>query len=166
MNSETFIARLNLASNSALKLARKFTFNEISENRVYEIQPECLKNNEHLTEFERANLKSRERELNRKFTAAEVAARLVVENKVPIWINCSVVRSQKSKTVIELMTSTRFSEDSEFMHQHEGYPPFHAVIQIPPYLAMESNPKFDVNWRYKKLITAIKIRKAKKANKK
>jgi hypothetical protein len=161
MDKETFITRLNKASNSALKLAREFTFNEITENLIFKIKPNSLDLSDHLTDSERENLIARKKELNKTLTANQVADRLILENKVPIWINCSVIRSTKKTTTIELFTSRRFREDSELYHKMETYPPFHAVIINPPYL-FENKEKFDVNWRYKKIQTAIKLRKAKR----
>lgn len=160
MDKETFITRLNDASNSALKLAREFTFNEIAENLIFKIKPNNLDLSNHLTDSEKENLITRKKELNKILTANEVADRLIIEEKVPVWINCSVIRSTKKKTTIELFTSRRFREDSELYHKNETYPPFHAVIMNPPYL-FDNKEKFDVNWRYKKIQTAIRLRKAK-----
>jgi hypothetical protein len=161
MDKDTFIIRLNEASKSALKLAREFTFNEIAENFIYTIKPNSLDLSNHLTDFEKGNLSNRKKELNKTLTVNEVADRVILENKVPVWINCSVVRATRKITTIELFTSRRFRDDSELHHKIETYPPFHAVIMNPPYL-FDNKEKFDVNWRYKKIQTAIKLRKAKK----
>lgn len=161
MDKETFITRLNKASNSALKLAREFTFNEIAENLIFKIKPNSLELSDHLTDLEKENLIARKKELNKTLTANEVANRLILDNKAPVWINCSVIRSTKTTTTIELFSSRRFREDSELYHKNETYPPFHAVIMNPPYL-FDNKEKFDVNWRYRKIQTAIKRRKAKK----
>ncbi len=126
MDKETFIIRLNKASESALKVAREFTYNEISEKLMYKIKPNSLDLSNHLTDMEKENLISRKKELNKSLTASEVSERLVLENKVPIWINCSVIRSTKKMTTIELFTSRRFRKDSELYHEIETYPPFHA----------------------------------------
>jgi hypothetical protein len=160
MDKETFITRLIEASNSALKLAREFTFNEIAENLIYKIKPSSLDLSDHLTDLEKENLSNRKKELNKKLTVNEVTDRLMFENKVPVWINCSVIGSTKKRTTIELFTSRRFRDDSELYHKMETYPPFHAVIMNPPYL-FDNKEKFDVNWRKKKIQTAIKLRKSK-----
>lgn len=160
MDKEIFITRLNEVSNSALKLAREFTFNEISENLIFKIKPNSLDLSDHLTDSEKENLIARKKELKKTLTANEVANRLILEDKVPVWINCSVIRSTKKMTTIELFTSRRFREDSELYHNMETYPPFHAVIMNPPYL-FDSKEMFDVNWRFKKIQTAIKLRKSK-----
>jgi len=160
VDKETFITRLKKASNSALKLAKEFTFNEISENCIYKIKPNNLDLSDHLTSSEKENLINRIKELNKTLTINEVSDRLMIENKVPIWINCSVIRSTKKNTTIELFTSRRFRNDFELYNKTENYPPFNAVIINPPYL-FDNKEKFDVNWRYKKIQTAIKLRKSK-----
>jgi hypothetical protein len=161
VDRETFRQRLKSASESAVQIARKFTFNEICENFVYKIVPNCLDLSSYLTEFEIENLRSRRNELNKTFSAEEVSEKLIIENKVPVWINCSVIRSTRKETTIELLTSRRFRDDSELYHKSENYSPFHSLIQYPPYLQFDSAEKFDVNWRSKKIQTAFKLRKAK-----
>jgi len=161
VDRETFRQRLKSASESAVKLAREFTFNEIYENFVYKIVPNCLDSSSYLTEYEIENLECRRKELNIFFSAEEVLDKLIIENKVPVWINCSVIRSTRKKTTIELLTSRRFRDDSELYHKSENYSPFHSLIQFPPYFQFDSSEKFDVNWRDKKIQTAFKLRKAK-----
>jgi len=36
------------------------------------------------------------------------------------------------------------------------------MIQLPPYSPIDSKEKFDLNWRFNKIQTAIKLRKVKK----
>lgn len=161
MDRETFKNRLELASESALRLAREFTYNEIAENLNYRINPNSLDLSDHLTDIEKENLNCRKREINKNFKIDEVIDRLTIEDKVPIWINCSVIRSTRKFTTIELFTSRRFRTDSDLYHKSENYPPFHAVISLPPYTPIDSKEKFDLNWRFKKIQTAIKLFKAK-----
>jgi hypothetical protein len=163
MDKETFITRLSEASESAVRLAREFTVNEIAENLIYTIKPNSLDLSDHLTDLEKENLISRKKELNKTMTAIEVVDRLILEYKVPLWINCSVIRTNRKSTVIELFTSRRFRTDVELYNQKENHSPFHAVMQLPPYLQIDSKEKFDVNWRFNKIQTAFKLRKAKVA---
>ena len=44
MDKETFITRLSEACNSALKLAREFTFNEIADNLIFKIKSNTSSN--------------------------------------------------------------------------------------------------------------------------
>jgi hypothetical protein len=165
MNKLTFITKLQLASESAIEIARKCTYNEIAQNLVYKIKPNSLELGPTLTSLEKENLIARKKELKRSFTTEEVANRLVQGNSVPDWINCSIIRSTKRKTTIELFTSRKFRDESKLCHQNGKNAPFHAMIVSPPYL-LDNNEKFDVNWRYKSIQSAIKLSKARKALKK
>lgn len=165
MDKEKFIDRLNEASESALNLARELTQNRFPENLVYKIKPNSFDLSDHLTDIEKESLISRKREIKKTLTVKQVAERLVIENKVPIWINCSVIGTRKGETIIVLLTSRRFRDEIELYHQKEGYSPFHALIQLPPYLPIDSKDKFDINWRRKKIRTKIKILKTKRNTK-
>ena len=90
-----------------------------AENLIFKIKPNSLDLSNHLTDSEKENLITRKKELNKILTANEVADRLIIEEKVPVWINCSVIRSTKKKTTIGLFTSRRFREDSELYHKNE-----------------------------------------------
>jgi len=162
MDKETFISRLSEASSSALILARESTFNEITDNLIYTIKPNSLDLSDHLTDFEKENLSNRKNELNKTLTENEVADRLILDKKAPVWINCSVIGTSKGNTIIELLTSRRFRNKNELYHQKEGYSPFHALIQLPPYFSIDSKDKFDINWRRKKIQTKIRMLKAKR----
>lgn len=103
MDKETFISRLSEASSSALILARESTFNEITDNLIYTIKPNSLDLSDHLTDFEKENLSNRKNELNKTLTENEVADRLILDKKAPVWINCSVIGTSKGNTIIELL---------------------------------------------------------------
>lgn len=162
MDKEKFIVRLSEASESALSLARELTQNRFPENLVYKIKPNSLDLSDHLTDLEKENLISRKREIKKTLTVKQVAERLVIEDKVPVWINCSVIGTRKGEAIIELLTSRRFRSEIELYHQKEGNSPFHALIQLPPYLPIDSKDKFDINWRRKKIQTKIRMLKAKR----
>lgn len=165
MDKEKFIVRLSEASESALSIARELTQNRFPENLVYKIKPNSLELSDHLTDLEKENLICRKSEIKKALTAKQVAERLVIKNKVPVWINCSVIGTRKGETIIELLTSRRFRDENELYHQKEGNYPFHALIQLPPYLTIDSKDKFDINWRRKKIQTKIKMIKVKRDTK-
>ena len=162
MDKETLIERLNKAGKSATEFAKDFVFNKLSDNLVFTIQPNVIETSEHLDDLERANLINRIKELNKIFTVNEIAGRLLVENRIPIWINCSVIRASRKKTTIQLLTSRRFRNDKDLYHQNDKFPPFHINIQNPPYQQIDNDEKFNVNWRFDKIQTAYKLWKSKK----
>ena len=157
MEKEIFKNRLIESSESAKRLAREITTNRIAEDVIYRITPNSFDLSENLSQLEKEYLINRSKELRKTFTIDEVAERLIIDNKVPLWINCSVIRTNEKVTVIELVTSRRIGEDKELYNQQEKFPPFHVVIQFPPYLLIDSKKKFNINWRFQKVRTAFKL---------
>lgn len=148
MDSLTFKYNLEKISNVAIRFARQLTWNDFSDNIYFVIIPNALDDSDHLDNDERINLAQRKDELNKLLTINEVIERLCFLEKVPVWINVSVYKATKRKTIIELMTSRRFRKD-DYMHKNTGFPPFHIAIPTPPY--QKNNERFDINWKHNKL---------------
>ncbi|MBA7553261.1 hypothetical protein ES705_45851 [subsurface metagenome] len=162
MDKQIFENRLKEAGESAVSLARDSVINELSDNLIFKILPNNLDLSEHLTNFEKRNLIERKKEINRTFTTKEVVDRLLIDNKVPVWINCSLIKSSIKVSTVELLISRRFRDDKELYHQEDRFPPFKVALQIPPYLSIASGQKFDINWKFRRLQTAYKIWKSRK----
>ncbi|HAF29513.1 MAG TPA: hypothetical protein DCG75_10740 [Bacteroidales bacterium] len=162
MDRDTFKNRLETAGKTAVDFARKFVWNKLSDNLIFVIQPNSLEISEYLNETEKQNLRERISELDEQLNLEEAIDRLFLNEKVPVWIDCSVIKSKKNHSVIQLLTSRRFRTDSELHHQSELYPPFHVNIQNPPYFDIDSKEKFEANWRYKKIQFAWNMYKAKR----
>ena len=146
MDDRTFLNHLNEVTESTLELTLKLCSNHLSKNVVYTIKPNQISFSNHLDEEETENLKHRIQELNKEWTLNEVRNRLIMNGRVPVWINVSVIKSTKSKTVIELFTSRRFRKDiAELYHLQDNYPPFHATVPMPPF--HHGKAKFDINWQ-------------------
>jgi hypothetical protein len=162
MDKQTFIDRLNAAGQHAVCLAKDLVFNDLSNNLFYTIQPNSFDMAEHLDDLEKSNLKWRKKEINKVFSLTEIADRLVVENRIPIWINCTIIKSTRKATIVQLLTSRRFRIDRELYFQNEVFPPFHVNIQFPPYIEPNSNERFDINWKNNRIQTFMRIWKARK----
>ncbi|HZY79658.1 MAG TPA: hypothetical protein VFE50_09055, partial [Cyclobacteriaceae bacterium] len=50
------------------------------------------------------------------------------DNKVPLWINISVISIQNNRTTIELLMSRRLRAETDLNHVAEKFPPFHPVM--------------------------------------
>jgi hypothetical protein len=147
MDTLTFKYNLEEISSATIKFARQLTWNDFSDNIYFVIRPNAHDDSDHLDNDERINLGQRKDELNKFLTVDEVIERLWLSEKVPVWIDVSVYKATKRKTIIELMTSRRFRKD-EYMHKNTGFPPFHIAIPTPPY--QKNNEKFDINWKHNK----------------
>ncbi len=162
MTREEFAQNLQAATRSTFELTHRLCTNQLAEKVEYLIQPDNL--NEYapyLNELEMARFRARKAKVGRRFTADEVVERLWVDGRVPAWINMTVCRAGLRKTIVELLFDRLLwpvalnttADGNGYYHAWEGYPPFHALVKIPPYRAMELQlpgiepRKFNVNWQ-------------------
>lgn len=148
MEKEVFKENLEGISKLTLEVARKIAWNDFSENVYYIIRPNILDDSEHLDNEEKTNLRERIDELGKILTIDQVLARLYLSEKIPVWVNVSISKVTKKKTIIELLTSRRFRKD-DYMFKKTDFPPFN--IAIPRPMNINENERFDINWKHKKL---------------
>ena len=148
MKKEVFKENLDGISKLTLEIARKIAWNELSENVYYTIRPNILADSDHLDNEEKTNLKERKKELRKTLTIDQVLSRLYFSEKIPVWINVSIIEATKKKTTIELVTSRRFRKD-DYMFKSTDFPPFNIAIERP--INLNENERFDINWKRKKL---------------
>jgi hypothetical protein len=150
MNKQTLKYNLHEIAKETIRFAKELTWNKYSDNVYFKIKPNVLDDNDHLDNDERINLGQRKAELDKILTIDQVVDRLCFADRVPVWTNISIERTTKKWTIIELMTSRRFSEDN-YMHKDSGFPPFHIAIATPIY--RNEKEKFNINWRHDKFRT-------------
>ncbi len=148
MKKEVFKENLDGISKLTLEIARKIAWNNLSENIYYIIRPNILADSDHLDNEEKTNLKERKKELRKTLTIDQVLSRLYFSEKIPVWINVSIIEATKKKTTIELVTSRRFRKD-DYMFKSTDFPPFNIAIERP--INLNENERFDINWKRKKL---------------
>ena len=148
MKKEVFKENLDGISKLTLEIARKIAWNNLSENIYYIIRPNILADSDHLDNEEKTNLKKRKKELRKTLTIDQVLSRLYFSEKIPVWINVSIIEATKKKTTIELVTSRRFRKD-DYMFKSTDFPPFNIAIERP--INLNENERFDINWKRKKL---------------
>ena len=148
MKKEVFKENLDGISKLTLEIARKIAWNNLSENIYYIIRPNILADCDHLDNEEKTNLKERKKELRKTLTIDQVLSRLYFSEKIPVWINVSIIEATKKKTTIELVTSRRFRKD-DYMFKSTDFPPFNIAIERP--INLNENERFDINWKRKKL---------------
>ena len=86
MDKEIFLIRLNEARNSAVRFAKEFVINELSDNLIFRIKPNSFDFGNHIDELKKNNLIERKKELRKAFTINEITNQLVIGDKVPVWI--------------------------------------------------------------------------------
>jgi hypothetical protein len=154
MERETFAAHLAQATQATLALTRSLCWNTLTDNVQYLIRPDYLDEQPpHLNEEEKRCFAARKKELGKRLSAAEVVDRLWVLAQVPVWIDISVYKAQRNRTVVELLIDRRLRKNAtDVYHQREGYPPFHILVSTPATAYTNQDTlkptKFNVNWKH------------------
>jgi len=89
------------------------------------------------------------------WSAAEVAAHLCRDGKVPVWIDAAVEALDNSHTIVGLLSCGRFTASEDLLyHRQRGLPPF--AIKSPPlppkWESVEASGRFDLYWPIKRAI--------------
>jgi len=147
-----FRQQLDTATKQVIEFTRQVCINELVSNYKYILVPNVRTYDEHLNSKEHKILVLWNKYANILLTADEVVDLLVYDNKVPLWINISILESREKTTIIELLCSRRLRDDEELYHKEE-VPPFHILgPPIPPEIATNKNEsgkisKYDLNWK-------------------
>lgn len=150
MERDLFALHLTRAAQSALTVTRALCWNTVAEQVNFLIRPDTLSDEAapYLTALEWARFQERKRELGQPLTAAEVVARLWVEQQVPVYINMSVAYAGANVTTLELLIDRRLRQArTDLYHEEEGYLPFHVAVPTPPYVR-DRNTTFHSNWQH------------------
>ncbi len=161
MNKSVLKQRLREAGKSAVRLAQGLVYNKIPDNLVFIIKPNCPELNDNLDHLEREYCEARNKEVNRKFNIDEAVDRLFIGDRIPAWVECSIIRVTKGATVIQLQTSRRFQSHKELLDRGRLFPLFNVMVQYPPYHSVDSKEKFDVNWQFNRIRTSFMVWKTK-----
>jgi len=128
-----------------LLLAKTRCINSFSSNYRFCIRPNTVTVDSHLSQNEIELHDHLLKTVDKYLTDQEVIALLWKNNKVPLWINASILKSSDKWTTIELVTSRRLRTENELNHVADQFPPFHIQIPLPPF-PVDGN-KFDINLR-------------------
>ncbi|QIL74674.1 hypothetical protein [Hymenobacter sp. HDW8] len=147
MTKEDFAYHLELATKSALVFTRTVCWNRLADTVDFVIRPDTMTEDAYyLSPLELARFQKRKLEIGRRLSASEVVERLWVEQHVPVYIDLSVYLARARKTTLELCIDRRLRQRAgDIYHQQEGYPPFHVVVPVPPYVLGQGS--FHSNWQ-------------------
>lgn len=151
MDKVKFKYHLDEATKRLIEFTETLCYNNLKDNYRYFITPNLptvTKDDEHLNEKEMSVLKTWNKYKGQLLRASQVVDLFHHDNKVPLWIDMTIYEARQDLTVIDLFSSCLLREENELMHQ--GLPPFHLQVAIPPdILKVEIDGKFDVNWQKK-----------------
>jgi hypothetical protein len=150
MEREQFALHLTQAARSTLAFTRTQCWNPLAEQVNFLIRPDTLSDDPapYLNTQEWACFQDRKRELGQPLSAADVVERLWVECQVPAYVNISVYHAGPQVTTLELFIDRRLRRElADLYHEREGYPPFHVLVAIPPYVGNRQTT-FHSNWQH------------------
>ena len=148
MDSLKFRLHFNNSLKLLVDLTRQYCYNDISETFKFVIQPSGTDFHDGLNDFEKKNLTTINRLVDKFLTVDEVVDLLCHDNKVSLWINATVYESKPDLTIIQLLCSRRLRHDNELFYKAVKYPPFNVLVPIPPdSLRQDIKGKFDINWQ-------------------
>lgn len=147
MEIDKFKSNLETASLAALSMAQLRVINFLSGNFQYRIQPDSVGPRKDLTEFEQQGRMRRTKEAGKVFDAGSVMERLWNEGNVPVCITVSIYKATKKVTILNLFVDSKYTTNEQV---GEAMWPFQAVLDIPVYMDLNDEAKFDANWRHRK----------------
>lgn len=116
---------------------------------MFIIEPSERTISEHFTEMENGYLKKWNKLKDKQISFDEVVDLFYQDNKTPKWVDSSIYYSTPDLTIIHLLFSRQFKEETEIYYLDRGTGPFKALVGVPPEnRKVMKGDKFDVNWKW------------------
>lgn len=123
MTKEEFTFHLNGASLVALKFAERYVKDKLTTDFKYNVILNGSTDNENLTQFDIYPEDTGIIKLD--LTDEEVIELLYRKNKVPVWIDINVLKSNQKSTTFNLLCAGRYTDNKEeFYYNRNGTGPF------------------------------------------
>lgn len=123
MNKPDFLYLLLGASYASFKFAKNYLSNDLVPEFRYDIVLNFSNDNPNLTQFDIYPEDNDKKYFNLEDN--EVVAILCRNNKIPVWIDIAVSKSDIDKTTLQLLCSGRYTADkNEFYYHKRGSGPF------------------------------------------
>ncbi len=123
MNKPDFLFLLLGASYDAFRFAKKYVKNKLVPEFRYELELNVSDDDPELIQFD--IYPEDNGKIYYDLTEKEVVDILCRNNKVPVWIDINVVKSDRQKTTLKLSCAGRYSSDrNEFYYINGGSGPF------------------------------------------
>lgn len=149
MDKQEFQHRLIESTKKLIDFTSKLVKNSISNNVEYLIEPSSRLTSDHLNDDDLKRL----RKINAvegKYQYSEQVVNLLYDSGlVPLWIDMEVYKSSKKRTIVRLLCSRRFRNDSDLNYKVSKFPPFSIKVALPPWA--KKDVKFNINWRHNKI---------------
>ena len=131
MNKADFLFLLLEASYVSFKFAQNYVKNHLKPEFRYDLELNISHDDPELTQFDIYPEDNGKKYFD--LTDREVVEILCRNNKVPVWINIAVSKSDRKKTTFRLSCAGRYSNDKdEFYYNDGGSGPFGIQSPILP----------------------------------
>jgi len=114
MTKEEFTFHLNGASLVALKFAERYVKDKLTTDFKYNVILNASTDDESLTQFDIYPEDTGIIKLG--LIGYEVVELLYRKNKVPVWIDINVIKSNRKSTTFNLLCAGRYTDNKETMH--------------------------------------------------
>jgi hypothetical protein len=132
MNRSDFLYLLLGTSYASFKFAKRYLSNDLVPEFRYDIQLNLSNDDPNLTQFDTYPEDNGKKYFN--LEDKEVVAILCRNNKVPVWIDISVSKSENEKTTLRLLCAGRYTSDNNELYYNErGSGPFGIKSPNLPY---------------------------------
>jgi len=149
MKKNEFKYRLDESTKRLIEFSQARVKNTISKNVEYIVEPSSRENSTHLNGNERKKLTEINKLAGQPLNLEQVVDTLNYDGLVPLWINCEIDRSTKTKTTIKLLCSRRYRGVEHLNSKADKFPPFHPLLSLPPWRI--DGVKFNINWKHQTL---------------
>ncbi len=149
MDKLRFARTLQLATQAAVSVARRYVVNDLDGTVTYQVVPNQSPD-EPVEGADEARSHSRPLpdDKHRPWNAERVVDHLWREGTVPEWIDISVSEASATEVCLQLLTCERYTADEDRLYYTQGdMPPFGIKSpDLPP--GWESDhAQFDLHWR-------------------
>lgn len=150
MTKQEFLSRLQGATLVSLKFAERYVKDKLTSDFKYNVifTPLNIYGNADQFDFYPED----EGIIKLNLTDNDVVDLLYRKNKIPVWIDISVLKSSRKSTIFNLLCAGRYSENKEeYYYLDDVFPPF--GIKGPTFpIGYKEGEKF---WLKKKQFTSI-----------
>lgn len=123
MNKPDFLFLLLGASYASFKFAKDFVTNDLKPEFKYDLELNISQDNLESKQFDFYPEDNDKKYFN--LIDKEVVEILCRNDKIPVWIEIAVVKSDTKTTTLKLMCAGRYSDDiNEFYYRNRGSGPF------------------------------------------
>lgn len=118
MTKQEFLSRLQGASLIALKFAERYVTDKLTDDFKYNVIFTPANHNDDLTKLD--VYPEDEGSIKLTLTEIEVIDLLCRKNKIPVWIDISVLKLSKKSTTFNLLCAGRYSDNEEEFYYNDN----------------------------------------------